>query len=155
MQIRQSLTTARRMTLGLVEATPEEHWLHQPCPGANHVTWTLIHLTLADDWGPTSMGDPRRPWVEKWDALLSRGPVPDGWPPHGEILDALSSAHDRFLACVASLSDADLDRPTAGTLADYAPDLACLLHSHIWHEAFHAGQIAVIRKSIGLPPRFG
>jgi len=148
-QIRQSIVTARRMTLGLVEGLPEHGWLHAPFPGANTVAWTLVHLLIADDWGPVSLGESRR--LEGWDEVLASRSFPA--PP--AILEGLAEAHDRFVERVAELAEADLDRPTRGALAEYAPDLATLLHSHVWHEGFHGGQISVVRKSLGLAPRFG
>ncbi len=154
-QLHRSIRTARRMTLGLVEHIPHEQWTLQPVPGMNHVSWTLMHLLIAEDWGPTALGDPRRPWGEIYDVLVGRGPVPDGWPEPDAILAALEASHARFLHALSGISDADLDRETSGAIAEYAPTLGTVLDSHIWHEGFHCGQLSVIRKSLALPPRFG
>lgn len=156
-QIRHSLRTARRMTLGLLDGVPPQRWTWQSFPGQNHVAWTLMHLVIADDWGPTSLGDPSKRFVDRFGDLVGGGPdqAPDVWPSADDILRMMDEAHERFLACFDGITDTDLDRKTAGAIAEYAPDLGCLLDSHVWHEGFHGGQISVIRKGLGLPPRFG
>jgi hypothetical protein len=155
-QIACSLRTARRITLGLVEDVPRPRWTWQPVPGANHVAWTLVHLVVADDWGPASLGDPERRFAH-YERFLEGGPQDDParYPDPDELLQALGQAHERLLGRLGTLQEADLDRPLTGPLSRYAPDVGTVLHSHIWHEGFHAGQIAVIRKALGLPPRFG
>lgn len=156
-QIRHGIQTARRMTLGLIEDVPTDRWTWQSFAGQNHVAWTLMHLALSDDWGPTALGRPEKQFVGRYGELVAAGPSADpaGWPRADEILDILSNAHARFLACLDEIQDADLARKTSGPIAQYAPDLGTVLTSHIWHEGFHDGQLSVIRKALGMPPRFG
>lgn len=156
-QITRSVRTARDMTLGLVADVPPEQWTFQPLPGVNHVAWCLLHLLLAEDWGPTALGDPRRLWGDRYGSLVAQGPIADpaAYPDAATVLNGLRQTHERFLALLEGVSDADLDRPTSGAISQFAPDLGTLLYSHVWHEGFHGGQIAVVRKALGLPPKFG
>lgn len=156
-QICSALRTARRMTLGLVADFPHDRWIWQGFEGQNHVAWTCMHLVLSDDWGPTSVGQPEKRFVERWEPRVSAGPDPDpaAWPSPDEILEMMAQAHTRYLSCLEALTDDDLAHPTQGPLAEYAPVLGTLVDSHVWHEGFHGGQIAVIRKALKLPPAWG
>ena len=156
-QLCAALRTARRMTLGLLADIPHEKWTWQLFEGQNHVAWTCLHLVLADDWGPTSVGQREKPFVDRWEALVSAGPDPDParWPSPDALLEMMAQAHARYLSCLEALTDDDLTRPTQGALAPFAPVFGCLVDSHVWHEGFHGGQIAVIRKALNLPPAWG
>jgi DinB superfamily len=156
-QLRQSIDTARRMTLGLIEDIPDDQWTYQPFAGANHVAFNLLHLLVSSDWGPTALGDPAHPWVDLFEGVLKQGPLVDraSYPPKEVLLEALAAAQARFTGLLDRLRDEDLDRPTTGAIAEYAPTLGAVLDSHVWHEGFHCGEIAVIRKALGLGPRFG
>ena len=65
-------------------------------------------------------------------------------------LDALDASDDALVNAVRSLSDADLDRPL-GT--DDNPDggstIGLTLHGSIQHDAYHAGQISLLKKASG------
>lgn len=145
------------MTLGLLEDIPPDRWCWQPLPGFNHAAWVAMHIALADDWGPTSLGQPEKRWVDRYGDLVSAGPADDTarWPSRDEIMAVMEASHERFMACFEGVTEADLERPTSGPIADFAPNLGTLLDSHIWHEGFHGGQLSVIRKALGLPPKFG
>lgn len=156
-QLCTALRTSRRMTLGLLADIPHDRWTWQLFDGQNHVAWTCLHLVLSDDWGPTSLGQSEKCFVERWQDLVSAGPdpTPSRWPSAAALLEMLEQAHSRYLDCLGALTEADLSRPTGGALAEFAPVLGTLVDSHIWHEGFHGGQIAVIRKGLGLPPAWG
>lgn len=145
------------MTCGLIEDIPHDRWTWQQFPGQNHVSWIILHLTLADDWGPTSLGRPQKQFVERWESFMKAGPDANAgaWPKPETLLSMFNQAHEHFLGCFEGVTDEDLERRTSGPIAEYAPNLGTILDSHIWHEGFHGGQISVIRKALGLPPRFG
>jgi hypothetical protein len=49
------------------------------------------------------------------------------------------------------MSDADLDKPTAGDMAKYAPTLGGLFLLQANHTLMHAGQFTVVRRKLGKP----
>lgn len=78
--------------------------------------------------------------------------LPEGadWPLIGEgedawqgSLDALDAAHRRLHALVAALDDTALDGPVAGC----DPTVRGLLLGVLQHNAYHGGQIALLRKA--------
>jgi uncharacterized damage-inducible protein DinB len=66
--------------------------------------------------------------------------------------DALDASYDALSTTVRNLSDADLDRPL-GT--DENPSggstIGLTVHGIIQHDAYHAGQISLLKKSRGRP----
>jgi hypothetical protein len=75
------------------------------------------------------------------------------WPPVRETsagawsaaLAALEEAHAALRARVLELADAQLDDPVAGS----DPTVRGMLFGVVQHNAYHAGQIALLRKGSG------
>ena len=57
-------------------------------------------------------------------------------------------------AALAKLSDADLDRPTTGQMAGFAPRLGDFFMLVANHTMMHAGQFSVVRRKLGKPVLF-
>lgn len=153
-----SLRTARRMTLGLLRQIEGSQWLFQIVPRGQHALWIAGHLAVADDWGLRSVGVERR-FLEEFEGVFG-GSAPitgdaGAYPEVSEVLRCMEEAHARFIGALASVTEADLARESAGAISAYAPDLGTLLSAHVWHEGFHTGQLALIRRGLGLPVCFG
>lgn len=84
------------------------------------------------------------------------------WPPPPAALDeefwqnslhGLRTAHQLLLGTVAALTDTDL-AAAVGEEPDVEPGTAhsvyVLLHGAVQHNLYHAGQIALLRKALGL-----
>jgi uncharacterized damage-inducible protein DinB len=76
-------------------------------------------LDSAEDW----------PEAADWDAILER----------------LDASHAAFARAVASLEDEALDEKVKGRRESFY----VLLHGIIQHNLYHAGQIAILKKSMG------
>ena len=153
-----SIVTARNMTDGLLEGVAYRDWLRQPVPTGQHVLWIVGHLARADDWGLIALGLKSR-LLDDIAEFFARGrPVtsdPQDYPAPEAVHEVYRASHQRFMDRLDVISDADLDRPTCGAIARFAPNLGTLLQSHVWHEGFHGGQLALIRRYLGLPVRWG
>jgi uncharacterized damage-inducible protein DinB len=90
---------------------------------------------------------------------VARDPEAGDWPPFGggepawrAVMDAMDQAHRELLAAIGSFPAADLpatvgddrDRPLGAGVA-----FAVMLHGTAQHYAYHAGQIALLRKALG------
>ena len=152
-----SLQTARRLTLGLLEGISLADWLYQPVANGQHVLWIVAHLTKSDDWALVSLGGSRRltfldQYFNKALPIVSDATA---YPSVEEVKALFDSAHHDFITRLSKIDESDLDRVTSGPIAEFAPNLGTLLVSHVWHEGFHCGQLAMIRRSLGLPVRWG
>ena len=67
-----------------------------------------------------------------------------------EVIERLESGE----AAVGEMTEADLDRPCAGSMATFAPTLGKLLILISNHTLMHGGQIQVIRRVLGKPILF-
>jgi hypothetical protein len=64
------------------------------------------------------------------------------------LFDAVRAA---TIAAVSKLSDADLDRPTKGAFAPFAPTLGEFFITLANHTLMHGGQFTVVRRLLGKP----
>lgn len=112
----------------------------RPLPGA-HTIWEIVrHLTVWNEVPRRRIdGEP-----------LQNLPAERDWPTAGEMsepawraaLAALEESHAALHARVRDLSDAQLDDPVAGS----DPTVRGMLLGVLQHNAYHAGQIALLKK---------
>jgi hypothetical protein len=151
----RNLQFSRQVVTKLVEGWPAEKWTHQPTPGANHALWTLGHIALTDAWigGVVGAGDVRTP--EGFDQHFGYGSVPKpdpaGYPEPAEVRAAFERTRGALLAWAEGASDEALERSLKEQTHGFAYDALDGLLKLAWHEGWHAGQIATIRKSLGMP----
>jgi len=117
----------------------------RPLPGA-HTAWEIV-LHLAS-W--------TREVTRRLRDRVARDPAEGDWPPtrgdFREAVDALGQAHGALLRAVAEFPPAELDN-VVGDARDRplgaGVSYAVMLHGIAQHHAYHAGQIALLRKATG------
>lgn len=131
--------------------------LVRPVPGANHTAWQLGHLISSErSLGSTLPGAafPELPagFADQHGAKTAS--VDTGFATKAEYLTLFGKMREATLATLAKMSDADLDKPNTGALAQFAPNMGslCLLLSN--HTLMHAGQFTVVRRKLGKPVLF-
>ncbi len=152
----RGLRFARTATLGLLKDIPEDKFLLQPAPKANHVLWILGHLAWTDDYFLQELAEQKSALPDDWSARfgMKSEPSPDRsrYPDVETVRTHLHARREAWLAWYGQRSPAELATPFTGELAGFAPNLGGLAHSLAWHEGLHGGQITVVRKALGLPP---
>ena len=120
-------------------------------PNGGHSIWQLVlHITgWRNEVARRASGEPAAEpaagdWPEVGDPTAAR------W---AEALAALGTSHERLVAVTGGLSDERLLQPTndprnrpLGTGVTYYE----LLHGIVQHDAYHAGQIAMVKKILGI-----
>jgi len=106
-----------------------------------HTIWELVtHISYWLDAAARRLGgeavDPVND--EDWPAMPSQSAA--AW--EGALAE-LEAAHQRLLAAVRRLSEADLDGPVPGH--DY--NRFVLVHGVLQHTLYHAGQIALLKRA--------
>jgi len=127
------------------DLTHEESLLG-PKPGGNCANWVLGHIvqnrgTILELLGEqpvwnASDGDP----YKRGSAPIARGATAKPFP---EILEALDRSQERLLAGLSRMRDSHLG--SADTKGSRAAKLAALQ----FHEAYHAGQLGLLRRIAG------
>ncbi|MFQ5411966.1 MAG: DinB family protein [Phycisphaerae bacterium] len=154
-----TLAFSRQATMALIDTLSEDQFLHQPCPGANHALWIMGHLACSDEFFLNKLGDKPFDKFESWESKFFMKSLPTAnasdYPPVAEVKEALANGRERLVGWYGTLDEATLLSPPPDDLKDFAPTHAALLSTIVWHEGMHAGQLTVIRKSLGLAPVFG
>lgn len=128
----------------------QEHSLARPTAGGNCANWILGHLVTIHNYLMEILGEPPV-WESEQLARAGFDPIEDP----GDAI-AWDTLRDRFLGsrerCLAALR-----RLTDEALAEELPDpfggsssRAKLLTVIAFHQAYHAGQLGVLRRIAGL-----
>lgn len=157
------LEDTRKHTLAQVEDLTPAEMMFQPRPGLNHATWLLGHIIFSENnlilrW---CAGESLMP--EEYSKLFAIRTKPRSdpslYPAKETLLSTLAQVHARALEVVKGLSPAELDeRPQGyeempqGAQAHFWSKAACI-YGHAVHEAGHVGQITLLRRLLGKPPR--
>jgi uncharacterized damage-inducible protein DinB len=126
---------------------------HTPANGAHSIWELVLHITA---W--------RNEVTRRATGAPAREPAEGDYPPVGDptparwraALAALDTSHANLVAAVRGMTDADLLKPTndprdralGGGVTYYE-----LFHGIVQHDAYHAGQIAILRKIAGTASR--
>jgi uncharacterized damage-inducible protein DinB len=119
-------------------------------PNGAHSIWALVlHMTgWRNEVADRAKGKPSgEPAAGDYPAIVD--PTPARWK---AALAALDASHENLMTVVRGMSDEQLLKPTndprnrpLGTGVSYYE----LLHGIVQHDAYHAGQIAILKKVLG------
>jgi len=150
----QALEWSRKITLQLLKDFPEDKAVFQTCPTDNHALWTLGHLAVTDDWvrGLIQGGDSTLP--ESYGKLFGYQTKVESsaqvYPAFAEVKQNFQAARDALLRAIAGASDEAFAQSLTEKTGGFATDLIDIIQKSAWHEGWHTGQIAHLRKAIGL-----
>jgi hypothetical protein len=130
--------------------------LVRPVPEANHAAWQLGHLISAEvQLGSPIPGVSYPPlppgFAEQHSKETASQADGKGFLTKAAYLDLLGRVRGATVAAVAAMSDADLDKPNAGRMAQFAPTIGALVVLIANHTLMHGGQVAVLRRKLGKP----
>ena len=153
------LAFARRATLAFLDDLPEDKLCYSPVPDGNHAMWLIGHVTVTDDAVCSGLGGGPAKCPEGWNGLFGMGstpmPDPSAYPSATELKEHLHARREDLIAWFRSMDHAKLTQALPEDSLRFAPNYAGLMASLAYHEGLHAGQLRVITKSLGKPPKFG
>src|SRR5262249_54996146 len=158
--IRTALAGTRHLLVDYLKDLSDADLLVRPAPGANHAAWQLGHLIAAEALllGPELPGAtyPELPagFSDAYGTRGARKDGPDGFLGKEEYLALFERVRSVTMKLLDGLTDADLDRPTTGPMAPYAPTLGALFLLVSNHTLMHGGQFTVVRRKLGKPVLF-
>jgi hypothetical protein len=161
MKATEALQTALKSTQSLLNVwlgdLDDADLLVRPVPGANHIAWQLGHLITAEIGIVKSVvPDALYPELPKGFAEQHGKETAAQEPAKGFLgkagyLDLFNQVRQVTLETVGKLTDADLDKPTTGRLAQFAPTVGAMLVLVSNHTLMHGGQFTVVRRKLGKP----
>jgi hypothetical protein len=158
--IKTALTSTQNTLTWYLSDLSDADLLLRPVPEANHIAWQLGHLvvaerTLLDGQGlPANYPELPAGFKERHSKDNSKREPPTGFATKAEYIELFKTSRAVTLDTVAHLTDADLDRPTSGNFAKFAPTLGALFLLVSNHTLMHAGQFTVVRRKLGKPVLF-
>jgi hypothetical protein len=154
--IRDNLKKSRDRVLARVEEM-REHCVTFPTPnGGCHTLWVLGHLayieTLVVRKFMLGEGNPLGDWEELFDGADTDGDI-SHFPPFEQVLAECRAVRESTLALLDSLSEDQLDKPSAEVPAGFEDTFGtyrlCLQYvADHWY--MHRGHLADARRATGL-----
>jgi uncharacterized damage-inducible protein DinB len=132
-------------------------FLIRPVPGANTVAWQMGHLISSEQmFGKENIPGIQYPELPPGFDAQHNGAAAGADPSKGfrmkaEYMDLFNKTRVATIAALDRLSDTDLDKPTSGKIAHFAPTLGHILGLLANHTMMHAGQFTVLRRKLGKP----
>lgn len=146
----------------MLETIPAEKGLHQMHPTSNHVVWTLGHLACTYAWFATTIDAKAGEKVsafalpESYGALFGMGSKPSGdagvYPSLADVRKRYDGAFAAYVKMVEGLSAGDAETACASDTGGFASSKIDAAYKCAWHDGWHLGQIADLRRGLGLPP---
>jgi len=147
---------AHGITAKYAEPFNADNATRQPLPTSNHALWSLGHLAISNEWFASLIDGKPAGVTDAQDKLFGMGSSPnpsaDAYPSFVEIKSMFDASATRMQAAVKGLSDEDLLAPCASDTGGFCTDKLDALLKAAWHEGWHLGQIAELRKAFGLIP---
>ncbi|MGI9473381.1 MAG: DinB family protein [Rubripirellula sp.] len=151
---------AREYVLGLLSETPQDRWFEIPEGLPSNIAWQVGHLTVSQ-YG-LLMFRIRGRSPEDLDLIPSRfrktysrsstpSSDPSKQPSPEALLERMNEVFERSLVELAKVSSDTLLEPVEMPYAAFPIKLGAVLFCPL-HEHIHAGQIGVLRRSLGLQP---
>lgn len=153
----EQLDDTRSWTLALLADLEGDDWGFQPAPGLAHALWLCGHLASSQNTliHIRCLGRPALDETFKGHFPLGR-PVAStqeyAFPPIASVLDTMKSTHAKTCDAIRGMNDNLLAEPAFGAEGKPHPhyrDKRGAVSHCARHEAFHAGQLATIRRLLG------
>ncbi len=126
-------------------------------PGANHAAWQIGQVIVGDkmlveEQLPNAKFPELPPGsLELYGKEGAKKDGPDGFLTKDAYIKLFDATRAATIAALEGLTDADLDRPTKGNMAGFAPTLGDVFLLVANHTLMHGGQFTVIRRAAGKP----
>ncbi len=154
-----ALAMSRKTAFEILEDIPEDKYCHQLVEGGNHALWIMGHLAHADDFFLTTFKPRETKLSQSWHDLFGMGskPVADktAYPSMTEIKDMMATHGEELANWFGSMTDDQLQSELPEDWRTFAPSFAALMSKIAWHDGLHTGQLTMIRRNLGIAPKFG
>jgi hypothetical protein len=149
----------RKISTDMLNGFPKEKATFQPSPTDNHVVWVLGHLASTDGWIGSVLDIPGTSVPESYAKHFGPGSKPTSnpkdYPPFEDVLKTFNSTREALLRWYSSASDAQLATSLKEKSGGFTSDPIDAAYKLAWHEGWHFGQVASVRKALGLPSVMG
>ncbi len=151
------LEFTRKVSNDILKGITDDKLTHQPSPTDNHALWVMGHLAATDGWIASTLNIPGVNVPEPVTKAYSGGskPSPKGNPPVADVRKAFNEAHAAVVAWLREAPESALTTDLKEKTGGFATDPIDAMLKLSWHEGWHMGQVANVRKALGLPSVLG
>lgn len=121
-------------------------------PAGHDALWIVGHLAITRRRLVAMAGLP--PLGAEWDAAFQRGTRPEAVPEGIDptlLVAAIHEAQRQLAGRWDAIADTDLAKPLGRTLPDGSDTIGGAIRFLSWHEAYHLGQLGLLRRLAGKP----
>jgi hypothetical protein len=158
--IRTALQSTHHLITWFLSDLSDADLLVRPVQGANHIAWQIGHVLVTETRLVSQQGFravyPELPaGFEKQHSKDTQAREPaTGFATRGEYVDLFTKVRHATIAGLNALKESNLEAPTTGPMAAFAPTLGALLLLTSNHSLMHAGQFSVVRRKLRKPVLF-
>lgn len=139
----------------LTKDFPDSKALFQSCPTDNHLLWTLGHLATTNGWFAILLDANAKSAIpETFNALFGMeskpSPDPKAYPPIAEIRKHFEDSFALVVKLFDATPDAQMTAEPATNGYGFCTSKVDVALKSAWHEGYHLGQIASLRKALGI-----
>lgn len=153
------LAFTRSMSNMMLSDFPADKATYQPSPTDNHAVWVLGHIAATDWWVASVLDIPGVNVPESYGKLFGGGSKPTSdakaYPSFAEARQVFEASRAAVLKWYESASPAELKTDLSAKTNGFTSDPVDCLFKLSWHEGWHFGQFASVRKALGLPSKMG
>ena len=136
----------------ITEGFEPEHWTRRAEGVANSALWIVGHLAMCRRYLARMAGTDLS--KDDWESLFNMGAdadLPEHAPDHEALVAHYKSAGAILVEALAGLSPEDAAQEIEAHFPDGANTLAAGARYLHFHEAYHLGQLGLLRRLCGLP----
>jgi uncharacterized damage-inducible protein DinB len=154
-----NLNLSEYIALGYLKDLTPPDLLHRPAANANHILWQLGHLIrsehqIMEQVFPGSMPSLPEGFSDRYSSATADSDQPAAFDSLDVLLALFREQRQGTLSKLHEVTDDQLDQATPESIRSYAPTVAAAFSMQGTHWVMHAGQWAVIRRQLGLPPLY-
>ena len=138
---------AERSFQGVAEA---DLW-KRPTPQTNGMLWIFAHMVATRANILKLLGDN---FDTGWGEMFGRGAAlqdTSGYPTREKIDEVSREVNRRLYTALGRLTDADVSKPASRAFTNAVQTLGDQVAFLAMHDTYHVGQLAYVRKALGLP----
>ena len=122
----------------------------RPTPHNNGMLWIFGHMAVVRARILAALGEEYDPGLGD---LFGRGATlqdASAYPSREKISEASREVNRRLFAKLATLTEADLSKPAQGPKPNFVQTVGEQIAFFALHDSYHVGQLAYVRKALGL-----
>lgn len=154
---RFSLSMSDKVFTRLIADLRDQPLATQAPSGGNHALWTLGHIAFLEAGVPSILFGKPHPH-EAWGALFGQGTMPaadgKGYPTFDEVMAVYTRSRAENLKIVNDLGEAGMSEKPKAIPKGFENEMATVGQTLLviaLHQMMHCGEIADIRRVVGLP----